>query len=88
MVVIAGLFMAQGMDDEVRAMHSLAMQRSQPSAFRTAGGGGQRSSVPAVNRGMSKDTAMLLTFLYAGLAWAMSNGIVLNPRRMRRQAEQ
>lgn len=83
MVVIAGLFAAQRMQGEVRSMHTSAMLRQQHSSL--GRGVGPRNSSSG---GMSKDTAMLLTFLYASLAWAMSNGIVLNPRRVRRQGRQ
>jgi hypothetical protein len=33
-------------------------------------------------RVVGKNTAMLMVFLYAGLGWMMSNGLVLSPRRV------
>jgi hypothetical protein len=29
---------------------------------------------------MTKDTAMALAFVYAALAWTMSNGLIVNPQ--------
>lgn len=46
------------------------------------GASGERLSLPDTASGeesMGKDTAMLLTFLYAAFAWTMSNGLLLNP---------
>ncbi len=38
--------------------------------------------------GMTKSSAMVMCFVYAGLAWMMSNGLVLNPRFKKKRASE
>jgi hypothetical protein len=74
MAGIAGAFIVQRINDEVK----MASPFGDKPALSDSG---ILSSSPSnSSSSMSKMTAMLLCFMYAALAWLMSNGIVANPR--------
>jgi hypothetical protein len=80
MILIAIIFVAQRISDEVLADqqqqdHGPANVHSAKLKGSSSDYGGEDASL-----GMTKNSAMVMCFVYAGLAWMMSNGLVLNPR--------
>lgn len=75
MVCIALAFVTQKIHDEARMVLSPVSTAGGIAMVRSGGTG------PAAGQSsMTKETAMLLAFVYSALAWAMSNGLVLNPQ--------
>jgi len=86
MILIAGSFIVERINDEVRIGYWKSSHVSTPTnAVPTAGIASAKMYRTSQNtlqhQGAGKMTAMVLCFVYASLAWTMSNGIVLNPRR-------
>ncbi len=67
---VALIFIVQRFNDEFRGGVSvrLASRVSPANSYST-------------NHAAGKNNAMVLTFIYTALAWTMSNGLLLNPRR-------
>lgn len=98
MVVIAGSFIVQRISDEARmlavgagtrTLYSYYSHRSQPLPPLYDPSTGRPlpretyTSQNVATSSMTKDVAMVLTFLYACFAWTLSNGLVLNPRHVK-----